>query len=480
MFKIFGKHYGTERFFILLFLLFGVIVGLFVYSGVIRHQRNQFSLGSTPLYTYNYTWSRTSSTGSVVKMVSNSRNTGVFLLIKNDNVALTSTNADDYQVFLTGADEPLQNNPSMTVYSFGLTGYVGFYFTDAKGFSNQLYKMIIRANSAGSDAADESMFYQGIRDASFRDNNQIQLYLNFGASGIPKLPIMDEPGLTPMKIMCDAGIDMASLGITGNAQDFKGLQRSAQRQLDTMAKSLVMIKQYRSTLDEQGVEVPDLPYYIADDYIDAVPVDFNTAPTVFETDMLASGATGSSGTKFTGQVQTGGSSQKGQASQAAPADKVWTDTDGTSYEYKYFHTDYLYPGTANLRWQGLRLSDGLITQTRFYTGDGQGLDEAYEAYAAWSSDCKKEYAGEMPASVKYSSWRMLDGSYVDMNTSDPLERQVVEMIRKYVSQVNQYMSQKQAYLSLQVSMLQTESAIQSMRKLIYSNNGSKMQNLWLY
>ena len=66
--------------------------------------------------------------------MSNSRNTGVFLLIKNDDVALTSTNADDYQVFLTGADGDLQNNPSMTVYSFGLTGYVGFYFTDAKGF----------------------------------------------------------------------------------------------------------------------------------------------------------------------------------------------------------------------------------------------------------------------------------------------------------------------------------------------------------
>ena len=74
MFKIFGKHYGTERFFILLFVLFGLIISLFIYAGTIQHKRNQFSLGSTPLYTSNYRWSRTSAEGNVVKMLSNSRN----------------------------------------------------------------------------------------------------------------------------------------------------------------------------------------------------------------------------------------------------------------------------------------------------------------------------------------------------------------------------------------------------------------------
>lgn len=479
MFKIFGKHYGTERFFILLFVLFGLIVSLFVYASVIRHQRNQFSLGSTPLYTTGYRWSRTSAGGSVVKMLSNSRNTGVFLLIKNDDVALTSTNADDYQVFLTGADGDLQNNPSMTVYSFGLTGYVGFYFTDAKGFSNQLYKMIIRANSAGSEAADESMFDTSVRDASFRDHNQIQLFLNFGASGIQKLPVMDDPGLTPMKIMCDAGLDMRTLGLTGDASDFASLQTSAQKYLDEMQQSQVMIKQYRATLAEQSVEVPDLPYYIADDYIDTNPVDFNTAPTVFELDMLASGASGSSGTKFTGQMPSGNNTNNGEQSQV-PAEKVWTDADGATHEYRYLHTDYLFPGTAHIRWQGLKLSDGLITQTRFYTGEGQGLDEAYDALMAWSKDCVEDYTDEMKPSVSYTSWRLLDGTYINMNTNDPLEQQVVQLIKKYTSEINNYMKLKNNYLKVMSSMLETESTIQGMRKLIYSNNGSKMQNLWLY
>lgn len=478
MFKIFGKHYGTERFFILLFVLFGLIISLFIYAGTIQHKRNQFSLGSTPLYTSNYRWSRTSAEGNVVKMLSNSRNTGVFLLIKNENVSMTSTNADDYEVFLTGANEPMTNNPSMTIYSFGLTGYVGFYFTDAKGFSNQLCKMIIRANSAGSDAADESMFDYSIRDSSFRDNNQIQIYLNFGASGIQKLPIMDEPGLTPMKIMCDAGIDLASLGITGDAKSFKTLQSTAQRQLNKMNKSLIAIAQYRSTLQEQNVEVPDMPYYIANDYVDTNPVDFNTMPTTFELDMLASGATGSSGTRFTGQTVKTEESE----GNAAPVntEKTWTDEDGTTYEYRYLHTKYLYPGTANVQWQGMRLSDGLITQTRFYTGDGQGLDEAYELFHAWSEDCEEDYKEEMPTKVKYDSWRKLDGTYVNMSTSDPLEQQIVSMINKYVNEVNNYMATKQKYLETQVSMLETEAAVQGLRKLIYSNNGSKMQNLWLY
>lgn len=482
MFKIFGKHYGAERFFILLFVLFGLIVGLFSYSAWIRHERNQFSLGSTPLYTWNYAWSRTSAKGNVVRMMSNSSNTAVFLLIKNEDVALTSTNADDYQVFLTGTNEPLQNNPSMTIYTFGLTGYVGFYFTDAKGFANQLYTLTVRADSAGSEAADESMFNLSVQDASFRDHNQIRLWLNFGASGIEKLPVMDDPGLTPMKIMCDANLDLYSFGITDGVSGFEGLKSSGQGTLEAMSKSLVAIKQYQATLTDQGIEIPDLPYYIADDYVDTTPFNPLTEPTTFDPSMLPAGTSGSSGTRFTGQFGIEDNSQTSSAAQAPKGDgeRVWTDLDGTTYEYKYLHTKYLYPGTASLRWQGVKLSEGLITQTRFYTDEDMTLDEAYKSFATWAEDCKTAYEGEMKPSVKYDSWRRTDGSYINMSSSDPLEQQVVALINKYVSEVNRYMQLKNTYLTNQVSMLQSEAAVQGLRTMIYSNNGSKVQNLWLY
>lgn len=482
MFKIFGKHHGTERFFILLFTMFFAIVALCVYSGSILHELTKFSVGSTPLYTSYYSWSRTSSTGSIVSLVSNKNGTAAFLLIKNDDPSMTSTNADDYEVFMTGMDEPLSNAPAMTVYSFGLTGYVGFYFTDAKGFANQRYSLIVRADSAGSDLADESMFDKSVADASFRDHNQIRIILNFGASGITKLPVMDEPGLTPMKLMCDMNIDTMSLGIDGSAMSFNALQSTAEMTLESMNKSLVAIAQYRATLDENGVLVPDLPYYLAGDVVNFVPNDFTKEPSTFEVSMVSGGPV-SSGTSF-----LGGGSQPGQQSTTPAADPhgksntaaTWTDELGVVHQYMYLHTDYLFPGTAHVAWQGAKLSDGLVTQTRFYQGGNQALDEAYEQLQAWNKDCLADYEKSMPTYINFDTWRMKDGSYIDMTSTGALDGQIVGMINRYVTEVNSYASQKGVYFNAINGMLQCEDAIQALRTLIYSNNGSARQNLWLY
>lgn len=482
MFKIFGKHYGTERFFVLLFAMFFAIVALFGYSASIQHDLNKFRVGSTALYTYGYTWSRTSSGGSVKNLVSNKSGTAVFLLIKNDDPSMTSTNADDYQVFMTGLDEPLSNSPAMTVYSFGLTGYVGFYFTDAKGFANQRYSLILRADSAGSQMADESMFDTSVRDESFRDHNQVRLIMNFGASGIDRLPVMDEPGLTPMKLMCDLNIDLNGFGLTEDGGNFDILKSTAESTLEQMNTSLVSIAQYRATLDENGVIVPDLPYYLAGDAVNFVPNDFTREPSVFEIDMVSGGSSGS-GTSFVGNgsgQSTGNTSQAGDPTGNSGTGATWTDYEGKVHQYMYLHTDYLYPGTAHVQWQGAKLSDGLITQTRFYQGGAQSLDEAYGSYSSWCKACKADYDSSMPSYVRYDSWRMKDGSYVDMVNAKGLDKQIVDMINRYVTEVNNYAVLKAQYLKSVNSMLQSEAAIQALRTMIYSNNGSSARNLWLY
>ena len=481
MFKIFGKHYGTERFFILLAALFVLIIGLISYSLFIKHEQSKFSVGNTPLYTGSYIWSRTSAPGSVVRFVSDRQKTAAFLLIKNEDVALTSTNADDYMVFMTGTDEPLKNTPSMTVYSFGLTGYVGFYFKDARGFANQRVTLTVRANSAGSMAADESMFYPGVRDQSFRDNNQIRLVVNFGASGLQPLPVMDEPGLTPMKIMCDLNLDMGSLGSEDAAASYTALCLNGQAYLKEMRDSLVSIAQYRATLMEQGLVVPDLPYYIANDKVDTNPNDITKIDTVFELSMLQSGGSGMSGTNFTGSFQTMPDTGVTSGSEGTGQPITYTDSDGNVQSYYFLHTNYLYPGTCHIFWQGRKLSDGLINQTRFYNGDnGQSFEDAYDMYLRWAKETKTDYETEMPMRITIPSWRYTDGTYLDTKNATGLERQIIEMTNKYVSEVNNYLRTKYQYLALNNSMLKSEASIQSLRKLIYSNNGSSLQNLWLY
>ena len=77
MFKIFGKHYGAERFFIMIFLCLAVIVSMYVYAFQISNESKRTTIASTALYTTEYTWSRTSAKGTVEALYTNTDNTRV-------------------------------------------------------------------------------------------------------------------------------------------------------------------------------------------------------------------------------------------------------------------------------------------------------------------------------------------------------------------------------------------------------------------
>ena len=66
--KLFSRHYGTERFFIMIAVCFAVLVVLSTYGGIIEHQNNRQRISSTAIYNRNYIWSRTGSKGEVVGM----------------------------------------------------------------------------------------------------------------------------------------------------------------------------------------------------------------------------------------------------------------------------------------------------------------------------------------------------------------------------------------------------------------------------
>lgn len=488
MFKLFSRHYGTERFFIMIGLCLLMLISLTTYGGVIQHQNNIKRVAETAVYTKSYVWSRTSSKGQVVAMASDNRNTAVFLLLRNEGN--TSVDAKNYQVFLTGRDQPMANSPTMTVYSFGATGYLGFYFKDAKGFENMVYSMIVRDNSAASDMANENTFDPNAeQDKSFQENNQIRLYLNFGASGVEKLPVMDMTDLTPLKIMADMPIDPSKL--EGGANPYRGAWMAAQNNLADMSADMIEIAQLRDSLKQSGVRVPSLPYYIAGDRIDTTPNDFSREVTSYTEAMLDGDDVSSSGTTFfEGTEKT----DTGDASGSEPTGNG-TFGNGAQYDanpngetpdmrnFYYLHTDYLYPGTVHFTWQGRRMSQGLISQLPdFMAAGNNNMNAAYGAYAAWKEETSAQ-AAAMPSKVAYESWRMADGSYVDMSDSqggNAVTAAIPNMCRQYEDAVNSYLAHKKAYFEKLDNILRLENNVQVLSTVVTSNNGSASKNLWIY
>lgn len=484
--KLFSRHYGTERFFIMIALCLTLLIGLSGYGGFIQHQNNKQWISETAIYTPNYTWSRTGSMGEVAGMFTDTSRSAVFLLLKNDG-ATTSTSAKSYQVFMKGRDEALQNNPTLTVFVYGPTGYVGLYFKDTAGFRNQVYSLIVRNDSAASENANENTFDPNAeRDQSFIDHNQIRLYLNFGASEVKVAPVMDVPNVTPLQLFMDMP---ASIGDDeGAAMKFARSCKEAQQTLAEMTQTYILIDQGRENLQDNGVIVPDLPHYIAHDRIDTVPNDFSTEPMWFEPSMATS--TGTAGRvddlyydNATQVPSTDGSDGEGDGNVGvANQGAVWTDEEGIEHKYYYLHTDYLYPGMVSIPWQGAEFSSGFISKMGKFSENGGSSAARYGVYTNWKERAETEYANAMPTQVKYDSWRKVDGSIVDMTTQDMtgVNAIVPNLCREYGEAVNKYLLLKQRYGMQVATMLDAENDIQALAGVMSSNDGKAVQNLWLY
>lgn len=476
--KLFDKHHGTERFFIMIFACIIALGAIFGYAGKINADRNKHTIASTALYTGGYKWSRTSATGHVVSLISNNERTKVFMLIKND--MFTSFDARDYEVFMTGTDGKIESNPSLTIYSYGATGYVGFYFTNAKGFDNQVLNMYIRNDSAASDMATENTYDpNAVKDKSFRDHNQIQILANFGASGMQVSSAFDGANVNQIKLFTEtAGVLPDGTNVY---EVFNGACGDARAALDAMSDVKLRINQYAENLDQMAIVVPELPYYIKTDIVNTTPNDFTKEPVKFVEEMAEGDNSASSGTNFLGETEiankdTGNVMADNTEGEGAGTGKV----DQNGVKYNYYHVEYMWPGAIHLDWQDKILSDGFITQTSFYKDmTDPDVRKAYEKYLEWRSESKDMYDSLMPSYVSYDAWRKKDGSYVDMAdtnmTGEP------RIINEYVKAVNEYLSLKRKYFDAMHRILEVEAKVQ----LIGQNttifvDSEERHTLWLY
>ena len=175
-----GKHYKMERFgvlFVTLFLLLSFSVGVCLRADIVR--KNEIRV-SKAMYTTNFATSRTGVTGSVEGVYKSEDGKGCMVLLKFADITKVSTDAKNYQMFLTSAfvsGNPLYMSyaPSGSIYMFGSSGYMGIYLYSESGFGTEILDLVVRCNSELVPVTGASSVG---KDASFAKFDQFQVYFN--------------------------------------------------------------------------------------------------------------------------------------------------------------------------------------------------------------------------------------------------------------------------------------------------------------
>jgi hypothetical protein len=263
-----GKHYRMERFtlvFSLLSICLVLVMGFCVAADIRSHN---VELGSKALYTTEFTTSRTNVTGEVENVYTSKDKTKAFVLMKFSDVDKMSTNADNYQAFLTGASAKgnqatLKSYPSGSIYVFGTTGYMGVYLVNTNGFPTQILDLTMRCDSELSETTDTTRVDDAKDDASFAKHDQFKVYFNPGASGATNIACLDSDK-APSKL------DLYNQMVVDTEK--KDIEKKLTTDLEMMRTNLNQIQEYTDRLkNTDGIQVPDTPAVIAGDSITQDP-----------------------------------------------------------------------------------------------------------------------------------------------------------------------------------------------------------------
>lgn len=263
-----GNHYRMERFTLLFCVLSVCLVLVMGFCAAADIRSHNVELGSKALYTTEFTTSRTNVTGEVDKVYTSKDKTKAFVLMKFSDVDKMSTNAENYQAFLTGASVKgnqagLKSYPSGSIYVFGTTGYMGVYLVNTEGFPTQILDLTIRCNSELSETTTDVSSDDAKDDASFAKHDQFKVYFNPCASDATNIACLDS-GKAPSKL------DLYNQTVVDTEK--KAIEEKLTTDLETMRTNLNQIQEYTDRLkNTDNIQVPDTPSVIAGDSITQDP-----------------------------------------------------------------------------------------------------------------------------------------------------------------------------------------------------------------
>ncbi|MEV6821165.1 hypothetical protein AB0M72_20675 [Nocardiopsis dassonvillei] len=286
-----GPHHAIERFGVITSVVAATFAMLLVGTIVSATANNRARLDETALYTASFTTSRTELSGTVDGVYTNGEGTRALVLMRFDDSAAGSfsTDAANYQAFLTGSNEQLDTQALATAITgsivvFGSTGYLGVVLESDAPFEQQIASLTLRANSelVYKEGTGRELREDLQDDGSFTEFDQWRLFVNPGASGTEEAASLEGESIDPAALYYELVV----------AEQEQEIRAAMDEQLMEMRTVLARIDEYdgemsRVNVDGVFIEPPQVPVQVDGDAVTGEPADAETESTLaLETDWV--------------------------------------------------------------------------------------------------------------------------------------------------------------------------------------------------
>lgn len=276
---LFGSHYKMERFGIMFFILVMCLVTSFGLAYKKSIDLNNIRLGDQVMYTTSFRMSRSYTQANVIDVRVSEDNQRCFVLMQwvdsegKPSVVNVNTDADKYQLFLTGSDGKgdsveLLSSPIGSFYSFGASGYFGVYLVDTNGFPSQILNLTIR--SFNDYQADGEPIADAEGDPSFLKYDQARIYFNPGGASAKTASCLESRDMTAYSIYTSFFSEEKEASI----------KESMQESLNTMQKSFLTLQNDYRAPENAGLQIPLPPSDIGE--LDSVMIMGQSSDVLFE------------------------------------------------------------------------------------------------------------------------------------------------------------------------------------------------------
>lgn len=253
-----GRHYTMERFIIMFISLVGLL-GLFFVASWGRHTIAQNAqAGTQAKYTENIEFSLSGVRGSITDIYRDPDGKRAFVMIDVPNVSSLSLDSSNYEMFLTGFNSDLSQDPAVSLIIFGSSGEIALEFYDERGLSNEILHITLRNNSAitgAQELSDEDL--AELDDASFGRFDQTDIYVNVGAEDVTTLDVLDQE-LDPVQLY------YALVGRYAEDAIFERIDTATHE----LGQLLAEHNEYANRIAGFGFDAPEMPDYMTGDFID--------------------------------------------------------------------------------------------------------------------------------------------------------------------------------------------------------------------
>lgn len=445
-----GTHYKMERFCVMFTALFLTMIIILLNCFRINYKNAQLNLGTKAVWTNSAQFSLSETYVNVSNVYRNSTFTKAFVLLKAEDAGMhtLSTDAKDYQMFMTAAEEknPLTCDPTGAIYIFGNTGMIGLYFADENGFEPNLYdivlrntRMMVQPNTAKADAT--------FRDKSYVKNNQMHFYVNLAGSDAPVAKFLEEENPE----VRDIYIDLVST--SRDAEIKQGLNKT----LLDMNVTMAQINEYANRLSNTyNLSVPALPVSIENDYVTDKPDLTAGNPNVFTSSMLR---------------------RTGTTAVYSPYSVTVDSSDATLYqEYVsgddlYLVTNFVFPGGVQFDYQSASLREGIV----------DGFKDPALTYDQWLNHQRNEEAQYSRADVgaNWGKWMYKDGKEFVGSSYDATLQAIEADIKQYQAAVDKLVGLKSDYQKRQLyELLALDTSSKSIAQMFSIRSDAETVILW--